>query len=119
MLLFSPFNFLFGNLRQAVANPVGKRSVIDPARTFPQRTFFLVVRQRVSRFADSFFSHVSMVYTLIQYCTDSYPVYTMRRTRMAFIAGCQQSEISGSPDFTRPSICDCLERVFLRTEVNE
>lgn len=113
MLLLSLLNFLSGNLRQAVANPIGKRSVIKSGCTFPQRTLFLVVHDWVVRFADSLFCHEKMLTTLNQYCIIAYVVRTICVTRMtAFIAGCPTSEIPGSPDFTRPSICDYLERVF-------
>lgn len=47
MLLLSLLNFLSGNLRQAVANPLRQGAVVELGRAFPQRSFLVVVSQWV------------------------------------------------------------------------
>lgn len=97
-MLLSLLNLPFRLGCQHGADPVGQGAVVEFARTLPDCPFVFIVRQWVGRFANAFFLHTSMVYTLNQYCTDVCRVYTMRRTRMAFAEGCQNNRITGKPD---------------------
>lgn len=109
MLLLSLLNFLSGNLRQAVANPLRQGAVVEFGRAFPQRSFFLVVFQIV--FQSLFHGWVNCTHNRYPLTDDGRCVYNLH-PRTASSARCQDNRFNRETGLTLCGMCRTRKGFF-------